>query len=86
MPCTLKTFRHRETQSESNEIGKWKNACVVEAHESARTRIGKTQQKDHENRIAGKGFNSSSRHNLVHKFSPMLQAVRPDAKTAADKE
>ena len=31
-------------------------------------RSGKTQQKDHEDRIAGKGLNTSSHHNLVHKF------------------
>ena len=47
----------------------------------------KTQPKDHEDRIAGKGSNSSSHYNLVHKFIPMLQAMKiPDAKAAVDKE
>ena len=31
--------------------------------------FGKTQQKDHDDHIAEKGFNSLSRYNLVHKFS-----------------
>ena len=39
------------------------------------------------NILQGKGQNSVSQYNLVHKFIPMLQAVMiPDAKAAVDKE
>ena len=43
--------------------------------------------KDDEDHIAGKGMNSLSHYNLVHKFIPMPQAMKiPDAKAAEDKE
>ena len=41
----------------------------------------------HEDHIAGKGENSLQHYNLVHKFIPMLQAMKiPAAKAAVDKE
>ena len=40
----------------------------MEAHESTRNRLERTLPNDHEDRIAGKGFNSLSHYNLVHKF------------------
>ena len=41
----------------------------------------------HEDHIAGKGDNSLQHYNLVHKFIPMLQAMKiPAAKAAVDKE
>ena len=44
-------------------------------------------RKNHEDHIAGKGQNSISHYNVVHKFIPMLQAMKiPDAKAAVDKE
>ena len=44
-------------------------------------------KNDHEDRTAGKGFNSLSHCNLVHKSIPTLQATKiPDAKPAVDKE
>ena len=46
-----------------------------------------TLHKDHEDHIAEKGINSLNHYNLVHKFIPMLQAMRiPDAKAAVDKK
>ena len=43
--------------------------------------------KDHVDHIAGKGYNSMTHYNLVHKFIPMRQAMKiPDAKEAVDKE
>ena len=38
--------------------------------------FGKTLPEDHEDRIAGKGFNSLSHKNLAHKFIPTLQATK----------
>ena len=55
--------------------------------QSTSKRLGKTPRKDHEDRIAGTGFNSLSHCNLVHKFIPMLQAMKIlDARAALDKE
>ena len=43
--------------------------------------------EDHEDHIAGKGYNSMNHYNLVNKFIPMPQAMKiPDAKAAVDKE
>ena len=59
----------------------------MEAHKSTRTRIGKTQPRDHEDHVAEKGFNSLSHCNLVHKRIPLLLALRiPDAKAAVARE
>ena len=45
-----------------------------------------TLSKDHDDHIAEKGFHSLSHHNLVHKFVPMLQAIKNlDATAAVDK-
>ena len=42
--------------------------------------------KDHEDHMAGTG-STSTHYNLVHKFIPMLYAMKtPDAKAAVDKE
>ena len=70
----------------SNKI-KTKLACILEADESTRMRMGYSIPHHHENHIAGKGENSLQHYNLVHKFIPMPQAVKiPAAKAAVDKE
>ena len=70
----------------SNKI-KTKLACILEANESTRMRMGNSIPHHHEDHIAGKGDNSSQHYNLVHKFIPMLQAMKiPAAKAAGDKE
>ena len=46
-----------------------------------------SQSKNHKDHIAGKGVNSLSQYNLVHKFISMPEAVKiPDAKAAVEKE
>ena len=58
----------------------------MEAHESTRQRLESSLPKDHEDHIAGKGFNSMTHYKLVQKFIPMPQAMKlPDAKAAVDK-
>ena len=43
--------------------------------------------KYHEDHVAGRGDNSLQHYNLVHKFSPMPQAMKiPAAKAAVDEE
>ena len=70
----------------SNKI-QTKLACILEADESTRLRMGNSILQHHEDHIAGKGENSSQHFNLVHKFIPMPQAMKiPAAKAAVDKE
>ena len=64
-----------------------KLACILEANESTRMRMGNSIPHYHEDHIAGKGENSLQHYNLVHKFIPMAQAMKiPAAKAAVDKE
>ena len=87
MPCkTCKKSNNGETRSKTNDF-KSKFACILEADESTRMRMEETLPKFHEDHIAGKGENSLQHYNMVHKFIPMLQAMKiPAAKAAADKE
>ena len=65
---------------------KTKLACILEADESTRMRIGNSIVH-HQDHIAGKGENSLQHYILVHKFIPMPQAMKiPAAKAAVDKE
>ena len=64
-----------------------KLACILEANESTRMRMGNSIPSNHKHHIAGKGENSLQHYNLVHKFIPMPQAMKiPAAKAAVDKE
>ena len=64
-----------------------KLACILEADESSRMRMGNSIPHHHEDHVAGKGENSLQHYNLVHKFIPMPQAVKIlAAKAAVDKE
>ena len=70
----------------SNRI-KTKLACILEADESTRMRMGNSIPHYHQDHIAGKGENSLQHYNLVHKFILMPQAMKiPAAKAALDKE
>ena len=64
-----------------------KLACILEANESTRMRMGNSIPHNHEDHIAGKDENSLQHYNLVHNFIPMPQAMKiPAAKAAVDKE
>ena len=70
----------------SNKV-KTKLACILEAGESTRMRMGNSMPHYHEDHIAGKGDNSLQHYNLVHKFIPLPQALKiPAAKAAVNKE
>ena len=70
----------------SNKV-KSKLACILEASESTRLRMGETLPNHHEDHIAGKGNNSLQHKNMVQKFILMPQAMKiPAAKAAVDKE
>ena len=65
---------------------KTKHACIVEADESTRIRLKGAPSRYHGDHISAKGINSLSRYNLVHKFSPILQALKIlDAKAAVER-
>ena len=84
MPCQI--MKKNCGSRGSNKI-KTKLACILEADESTRLRMGNSVPKNHEDHIAGKGDNSYQLYNLVHKFIPMPQAMKiPAAKAAVDKE
>ena len=66
---------------------KTKYACVVDADESTRPRLGGAGHKPHQDHITAKGTNSTTHDSLVHKFIPMPQALKiPDAKAAVENE
>ena len=66
---------------------KTKLACILEADESTRLRMGISIPHYHQDHIAGKGENSLQHYNLFHKFIPLPQAMKiPAAKVALDKE
>ena len=82
MPC--KIMKNCGSGSDKNTT---KLACILEANESTRMRMGNSESHNHEDHIAGKGENSLQHYNLVHKFIPMPQAMKiPAAKAAVDKE
>ena len=61
-------------------------ACILEASESTRLRVGESLTNHHEDHVAGKGENSLQHYNLVHKFMLVPQAIKiPAAKAAVDK-
>ena len=62
-------------------------ACILEAGESSRLRMGESLPIHHEDHIAGKGENSLQHYDLFHKFIPVPQAMKiPAAKAPVDKE
>ena len=83
MPCKIM----KNCGSGGSDNNKTKLACILEADESTRMRMGNSEPHNHEDHIAGKGENSLQHYNLVHKFIPMPQAMKiPAAKAAVDKE
>ena len=64
---TSKDSKHGATRGKSNEI-KSKLACILEASESTRLRMGESLPNHHEDHVAGKGDNSLQHYNLVHKI------------------
>ena len=70
----------------SNKI-KTKLACILEADESTRLRMGNSVPNYHEDHIAGTRDNPLQHHILFHKFIAIPQAMKIlSAKAAVDKE
>ena len=84
MPC--KIIKKNCGSGASNKI-KTRLACIMEASESTRLRMGESLPNHHEDHTAGKGSCSLQHYNLAHKYIPMPQAIKnPAAKAAVDKE
>ena len=81
MLCKVQNHQRREPCGKGSDTRIAKYACIIESQESTRKRLERTP-KDHEDRIAGKGFNELNPF-LVHKFISMKI---PDAKAALDNE
>ena len=85
VPCKFVNNKKNCGSGASNKI-KTKLACILEASESTRLRMGESLPTHHEDHVAGKGDNSLQHCNLVHKLIPMPQAMKiPAAKAAVDK-
>ena len=86
MPCKLGKNNKKCGNGEYNKVNS-KLACILEASESTRLRMGESLPKYHEDHIAGKGNNSLQDYNMVHKFIPMPQARKNSStKAAANQE
>ena len=86
MPCKNVTGRG-ETSCVKSDTRRTRNACIIEASGSTRSRIGKNQRRDHRDLIAERGFNSLSHYNRVHRPSPIHLAIKIlNAKAAVDRE
>ena len=86
MPCKI-IKNNKNCESGGFNKAKAKLACILEASESTRLRMGESLPTHHEDHIAGKGDNSLQHYNLVHTFIPVPQAMKiPAAKAAVDKE
>ena len=86
MPCKIREEKYKET-CRTHDGRKTKYACIVEADESLRKRMGGSLHKSREDHIAGSGIDSLNHYNLVHKYIPVPQAMKiPDAKAAVDKD
>ena len=83
MPCKIMKNCGRG----ASDKNKTKLACILEANECTRLRMGNSIPSYHQDHTAGKGDNSLQHYNLVHKFIPMPQAMKIlAAKAAVDKE
>ena len=86
MPCEIIKNNKNCGSHASNKV-KSKLACIMEASESTRLRMGESLPTHHEDHNARKGHNTLQHYNLVLKFIPMPQAMKIPAATAAvDKE
>ena len=83
---TCKKSKKGKTRRKTNDF-KSKFACILEASESTRVRMGESLPNHHADHFAERGNNSLQHYNLVHKFISMPQAMKiPAAKAAVDKE
>ena len=84
--CTRETVVSNIEKAKASEA-RTRFDCITNAHKSTRQRIESVTKRIREEHIAGRGQNSVSHYNVVHKFIPMPQAMKiPAAKATVDKE
>ena len=87
MPCKIIKNSQNGGNGGKSDKNKSKLACILEASESTRLRMGESLPNHRQDHTAGKGDNSLQHYNLVQKLIPVPQATKiPPAKSAADKE
>ena len=85
MPCKI-PIKNSGEPHRNIVTRKTKYACIVDADESTTPRLEGAGHKPHEDHITAKGMNTITHHSLVHKFIPLLQALKiPGAKAAVEK-
>ena len=72
MPCKIMKI----CGSDASNKSKTKLACILEADESTRMRMGNSIPNHHDGQNAGKGDNSLQHYTLVHKFIRVPQAMK----------
>ena len=82
---TCKKSKHGETRCKNSEF-KSQFACILEARESPRLRMGESLPNNHEDHVAGKEDNSLQRYNLAHIIVPMPHDMKIPAAKALVKE
>ena len=65
VPCKISKKNKNCGNGEKSNKVKLKLACILEASESTRLRMGESLPNHHEDHIAGKGDNSLQHYNLV---------------------
>ena len=86
MPCKTMTS-NKNCGSGASDFIKTRLACILEASESTRLRMGESLPTHHEDHVVGRRKNSLQHYDLVHKFIPVPQAMKiPAAKAGVDKE
>ena len=84
MPCKI---MKKNCGSNGSNKAKTRLACILEADESTRLRMGNSVPNHLEDHIVGKGDDSLQHYNLIHKYILIPQATKiPAAKAAVDKE
>ena len=87
LPLCLANITKKNCGSGASNKSETRLACILEAGEYTRLRMGESLPNHHEGHIARKGDNSLQHYNLVHKFIPVPQAMKIlAAKAAVDKE
>ena len=82
MPCIIAIKSSGETHRNIWKR-KTKYACVVDADECTSPRLEGAGHKPHQDHITAKGINSMTHYSLVHKFIPILQALKVRRKIQA---
>ena len=70
MPCKIM----KNCGSCGSDKNKTKLACILEANESTRMRMGNSEPSNHEDHIAGKGENSLQHYNL---YTSLFLCLKP---------